>query len=111
MASKNKRETIINMLDGKCFYCGCVINIDTFHTDHFVPISLGGRIKNNLVPSCPECNLYKSNLDIEGFRKKLAKDLLDSFHGKLVTKYYLDNTTKTKCIKFYYEEVGFDGFI
>lgn len=111
MASKHKRITIFNLLNGKCFYCGCDIDIDTFHLDHFTPKSLGGRAKDNLVPSCPECNLYKSNLDIEGFRRKLINDLLNSFQGKLITKYYLNNKESKKSIRFYYEEVGFDGFI
>lgn len=53
-------EAQVGPLVGKvCFYCGtdCV---DGFHWDHRVPIVAGGRsIQENMVVSCPTCNMRK----------------------------------------------------
>lgn len=103
MAEKLKRRTVFNMLNGRCFYCGCDLDFDNFHMDHFVSKFSGGKVKDNLVPSCPECNLCKSNLDIEDFRNKLANTIWDSFQGKMIKKYY---PIRKREIVFYFEEVG-----
>ena len=43
-----------------CFYCK--IELSSFHVDHYIPISKGGRHTiSNLVISCPKCNLKKGN--------------------------------------------------
>ena len=96
------RKKIFNMLNGKCFYCGCDLDINNFHLDHFKAKSLGNGQKDNLVPSCVDCNLCKSNLDIEKFREKLSTKIFQSFQGKMISKYY---GVKPKKIKFYFEEV------
>lgn len=101
MASECKRRNVFNILGGRCYYCGCKLSFDNFHMDHFFSKAKGGKDKDNLVPACPECNLYKSNLGIEAFREKLADELLNTFHGRLVEKYY---GAKPKKIKFFYEE-------
>ena len=52
-------ETLKNC-DYKCVYCGA----DWEHQDHFVPSSKGGGYTvNNVLPSCKQCNLAKSNKD------------------------------------------------
>lgn len=101
--NNRKRETIFSMLDGKCYYCGCDLDINTFNMDHFKAQSQGGRVKDNLVPSCPECNSCKYDLDIEGFRDKLMNKIFNSFHGKLMRKYY---GVKPQKIQFYFEKIG-----
>jgi len=46
---------------GKCWWCGCAVGND-FHIDHLVPLSRGGSdAPENLVISCPTCNLSKGN--------------------------------------------------
>lgn len=46
---------------GKCWWCGCDIG-NEFHVDHLVPLSRGGsNAPENLVISCPTCNLSKGN--------------------------------------------------
>ena len=93
------RKKIFDITKGRCFYCGCFININDFHVDHFYPRCDGGLIK---VPACPECNMCKSNLSIEEFRYKLSVGLHETFQGKMFQKYY---RVKPKPIKFYYEGV------
>jgi 5-methylcytosine-specific restriction endonuclease McrA len=44
---------------GKCWHCGKSVGT-TFHVDHLYPLSRGGSNNaNNLVISCPDCNLSK----------------------------------------------------
>lgn len=73
MQEMASRKRIFNKTNGRCFYCGCGLDIDDFHMDHFYPKSKGGKANyENLVPSCPFCNLRKRDLSIEGFRNKLS---------------------------------------
>lgn len=46
---------------GKCLYCDR--KVDNYHVDHFVPLVLQGKNSpDNLVISCPECNLSKNSI-------------------------------------------------
>lgn len=110
MASQSSRQRIYQMLNGKCFYCGCDLDRANFHLDHFIAKSTngGGFEKENMVPSCPECNLCKSNLTLEEFREKLSSEILDTFQGKMISKYY---KVRPKRIKFYFEKEFKDGTI
>ncbi len=52
---------------GLCHYCGQKVNFHDLTMDHLVPLARGGRsTKENLVPSCKNCNnLKKTMLPIE----------------------------------------------
>jgi 5-methylcytosine-specific restriction endonuclease McrA len=44
----------------KCYWCNCDIS-KGFHIDHYNPIYLGGKSNiDNLVLSCPKCNISKN---------------------------------------------------
>lgn len=69
--SRNKRQAVWDMTNGRCFYCGVEIDPPTkrgtsgrkttFHVDHVIPRILGGSDHiSNLVPSCPTCNTSKN---------------------------------------------------
>lgn len=59
--SKEEISALFTSQGGKCKYCGCDIS-KNFHIDHFIPISKGGRNSiDNLVLSCPPCNLSKGS--------------------------------------------------
>jgi len=48
--------------EGKCLYCGAVLNGDA-HLDHFIPLSHNGRnSKVNLAWACSVCNWSKNDL-------------------------------------------------
>ena len=96
-----RRKKIFNMTNGRCFYCGCELDFDNFHMDHFIPRSSGGKQENNLVPSCPDCNLSKGSLSIEEFRKKISGLITETHTGRIIGKYYQPKITE---IKFYFEE-------
>lgn len=58
--------TTLKIHQFKCVYCGCTILCKNWHLDHFVSLHKGGTNRfENIVPSCPECNLMKGPL--EGF--------------------------------------------
>ena len=71
-----KRQEIWSKSNGKCWYCGCQLP-KRWHVDHFHPVKRNpdgtcdhpeNEHFNNLVPSCPSCNIMKSSMDIEKFR-------------------------------------------
>lgn len=48
---------------GACYYCGKVVAHHELTMDHLVPLARGGRsTKDNLVPSCKDCNNRKKNM-------------------------------------------------
>lgn len=97
---KVNRRKIYEITNGKCFYCGCDLDFNNFHADHFVSKFMGGKQRNNLVPSCPDCNLCKGKLEIEQFRQKIKNILNDRFEGRILKKYY---GIEEQEIKFYFE--------
>lgn len=98
-----KRQEVFNKTNGKCAYCGCDLDINNFHMDHIIPKSIIHSDKiNNIFPSCPDCNLSKSNLDIESFREKLEKMIFFEHHARLISKYYKLQPLK---VTFYFENM------
>jgi len=65
---------------GLCYYCGRKFPYKQLTMDHLVPLARGGRsTKDNLVPSCKECNTRKHSLlpiEWEEYLDKLRQDLL-----------------------------------
>ena len=48
---------------GKCYYCLQRVSFQELTMDHLVPLTRGGRsTRDNLVPSCKECNTRKKNM-------------------------------------------------
>jgi 5-methylcytosine-specific restriction endonuclease McrA len=48
---------------GTCYYCGVKVTHRQLTMDHIVPLSRGGRsTKDNLVPSCKDCNNKKKTM-------------------------------------------------
>ena len=97
-----KREKIFNITNGKCIYCGCNLDFNTFHMDHVFPKSNGGKDANNLAPACPDCNMFKGNLSIEEFRDKIGTLLNRRVDGRMISKYY---AVEKKPIRFYFEDL------
>ena len=48
---------------GICYYCGSHTTHRDLTMDHLIPLSRGGRsTKDNLVPSCKDCNTKKKTM-------------------------------------------------
>lgn len=57
---------------GKCWYCGVILKMETFHVEHMTPISRGGTHEfDNLVPACKPCNSKKQGSTAEEFLARM----------------------------------------
>jgi 5-methylcytosine-specific restriction enzyme A len=63
---------------GLCHYCGGKVLFKDLTMDHLVPLARGGRsTKDNLVPSCKNCNTRKKGmlpLEWEEYLEKLKME-------------------------------------
>lgn len=63
---RDAKDILLADFQNLCGYCGknsCIMH-ERFHIDHFVPVKIASDKKNdynNLVLSCPKCNLIKSS--------------------------------------------------
>jgi 5-methylcytosine-specific restriction endonuclease McrA len=56
---------------GRCWHCGKLVG-DDFHDDHLIPLKRGGsNWPNNIVISCPVCNLSKGSKLTQEWNGKL----------------------------------------
>jgi len=54
---------------GLCAYCGLGLDPMNWHLDHVVPVSRGGgHTRDNVVASCPRCNLSKYDKTADEFK-------------------------------------------
>lgn len=59
---QNRKHRIYEEQNGKCFFCEKEYPINVFTFDHLIPRShYGDTSSNNIVLSCPECNMRRSN--------------------------------------------------
>lgn len=120
--SKEKRFKVYSIFNGKCAYCGCPIDLKTFHIDHINPLFRGlsqeqmnrigyNRTKGtnhieNLYPSCPSCNCSKRTYTIEEWRNviELKKELIkkNSADYNFLLKFGCVIETN-KPVEFYFE--------
>lgn len=115
---KKVRQALYEKYNHRCAYCGCELEYKDMQVDHIISVYRNELHKelsekelcdiNNLLPTCRQCNFYKSDVSIEKFRKSLTDTLLPNitktFQFRLAKKYGLvsDNS---KPIKFYFEEL------
>lgn len=80
--SKKNREIIFNKYGGRCAYCACELE-KGWHVDHLKPIrrNFGGNTGmlrpqfdniDNMMPSCPSCNINKHSMSLEEFRSLIS---------------------------------------
>ena len=59
---------VLKLYKFRCVYCNNYLKNKSWHIDHFDPLSGQGKNKiENIVPSCPRCNIMKSNLEGKAF--------------------------------------------
>jgi 5-methylcytosine-specific restriction endonuclease McrA len=98
---KEDRQAVFNKFGGKCAYCGCEL-VKGWHVDHFEAVfryksyltdengrrltdekgdykteTIMDRPENhtldNFMPACQSCNLYKSTMSLDWFRKSIEE--------------------------------------
>lgn len=107
---KEIRSAVYKKYNGRCAYCGNVLNEHNYQIDHANPfIYSNDSSLNNLMPCCYSCNMFKNNLTIDEFRNKimLAYDELYETIPKfrLIDKYGLISK-KDNDVKFYFEKLN-----
>lgn len=107
--TKEQRKLVYQMYDGRCAYCGCELELKDMQVDHFNSVYAydGKNEIENYMPSCRQCNFYKSTGTVEQFRQNLKETMLKglkkTFQYRLLVKYDLIQEND-KEIKFYFEE-------
>lgn len=67
--SFTKKSRIFAKTDGRCGYCGTLLDIERFAIDHIHPkIEGGSNDDENLLPVCWSCNSGKGTKSIEDYR-------------------------------------------
>lgn len=117
---KKVRELVYRKLDGHCAYCGCKIAYKDMQVDHVKSVYLNVEYRQdstldeinsigNLLPSCRQCNFYKSSWELEGFRNNIRTSLIDNlrknFNYRLLVKYGIIKEQVPDDVKFYFEKV------
>lgn len=118
--SKIDREKVWLKCDKKCAYCGTEITMKQMQVDHKEPLFRNSSDKelewykrergtndiDNLLPSCPRCNRWKSTFTLESFRDIVQTSLdrleRDTPNFRLAKDYGLLTITEKKVI-FYFE--------
>lgn len=90
--TKKQRELLKQKYGGKCAYCGCGLP-ERWHADHFEAVDRKFIYKNgravptgemwkpendtmeNMMPSCPPCNIDKHAMKLEDWRGKLSRSV------------------------------------
>lgn len=106
--SKQKRQVVFDLYDGRCAYCGCVLE-KGWHVDHVIPCgrqykselvkapngkykykttlvgydNIKANVMSNFVPACPSCNINKHGMDVEQFRIMIST-YLNSLNTRMV---------------------------
>ena len=118
--TKAKRIEVWNKYKHHCAYCGCELEYKDMQVDHIDSVYTYCDYKkektldeingiDNLMPSCKQCNFYKSTFTIEEFRERLSvvlmKNVQKTFQYRLALKYGLIEEN-IKPIKFYFEKIS-----
>ena len=121
--TKEIRELVYNKCGGHCAYCGIEITSKQMQVDHIEPhwhtlteqqavksgIKKGSHDIDNLNPSCPRCNKWKSTWSLEQFRNvvKTSLDRLerDTPNFRLARDFGLLETRLNPVI-FYFETLN-----
>ncbi len=113
---KKIRMQVWEKYNHHCAYCGYKLEYKDMQVDHIDSAYVHCDYKkentldeindiDNLMPSCKQCNLYKSTFDLETFRDRLTsvmlKNLQKTFQYRLALKYGLIEEN-IKPIEFYF---------
>lgn len=118
--SKKIRQQVYDKCTGHCAYCGREIDYKDMQVDHVMPLlrgfsdwrmKLGGYRRgtddiDNLLPACRMCNFRKGTLELEDFRKEIARQaegVCKTFQGRMSLAYGLIQRVD-KPIVFYFEK-------
>lgn len=127
--TKQQREQVRQMFEGRCAYCGEPLG-DRWHVDHVEPVNRavvsvktaqGWRLRSgpmlnperdqvsNYMPACPPCNISKSTFSLEQWRQALLRHVasLNSYTPiyRMVKRFGLIAETGSP-VTFYFERAA-----
>jgi len=118
--TKVQREQVRMKYGGLCAYCGHPLP-ERWHADHMIPVVRESWGKNkcvmskpqhdtleNMMPSCPPCNISKHRLSIEGWRDWLQGHMRSLYEYSSTYRLmvaYNQIIEQPKPIVFYFERV------
>ena len=117
---KKTRIALYEKYNHKCAYCGCDLEYKDMQVDHVKSVYANTDFKQtmteeemyseeNFLPSCRQCNFYKSTMSLEDFRKRIRITMMDNlrknFGYRLALKYGLIEECP-KDIVFYFETLN-----
>src|SRR5690349_7290385 len=92
--SRSVREKIYSKFEGRCAYCGKLIEYKQMQVDHYYPqckarfylkrFGIDVHSEDNLMPACRRCNHYK-----RAATPKQFKTLMKTLHERLEAIYIL----------------------
>jgi 5-methylcytosine-specific restriction endonuclease McrA len=118
-----QREQVRMKFGGKCAYCGCDLP-QRWHADHLKAVERKLIIKDrravsssemwrphndtleNMMPSCPPCNIDKHSMSLDSWRRKLEQTLRVLFDSYPTYRHAIRFglvAESPKQIKFYFE--------
>ena len=115
--SKKVRIALYEKYNHRCAYCGCEMEYKDMQVDHIESVYCNNDIaqtmsekemydESNLLPTCRQCNFYKSTFTVEQFIQRLKEVMMPNLQKdscyRLAAKYGLIEETD-KSIIFYYE--------
>lgn len=115
---KKMRLSLYEKYNHKCAYCGCDLEYKDMQIDHIKSFYTNTDIKQtmteeemyseeNMMPTCRQCNFYKSTMDLETFRQRLSGTLMSNlqktFQYRLALKYGLIKE-HIRPVTFYFEK-------
>lgn len=92
MSTKKKldRRLIEQKTDSRCAYCGCELD-EMWQVDHITAQSSGGGDSiDNLIASCPDCNVRKSDKSINGFRSWIKGRIIHRLRYLIDALWFMD---------------------
>ena len=112
------RESVLSKSNGHCWYCGDPLKGKKWHQDHFHPVIRHDNKPlypeldcfDNLVPSCIQCNNFKSSSSIEGYRSDISSQFelaLKNSNGLRQLNRLGLVELSSKPVIFWFEEQGF----
>lgn len=117
---KKMRMDLYEKYNCRCAYCGCDLEYKDMQIDHIKSVYANTDFKqtmtdeemystDNLLPTCRQCNFYKSSMDLEVFRERLSdtlmKNLQKTFQYRLALKYgFIEEHIQP--VKFYFETMS-----
>ena len=117
---KEMRLRVYEKCNHRCAYCGCELDYKDMQVDHMKSVYVNADFKQimseeemnsyeNLLPSCRQCNFYKSTMSLEKFRERLRGTMMDNlrknFGYRLAIKYGLIEEHNGEPVKFYFEQM------